>query len=153
MAYIRTHLISGPSAVSLVLRPEDWTRLLSSSLSLVLRPRPALRRFSVPQATESWAGPGNDATVVSRNYLSSYMSSTPCSIFCPGLTLSVFFLLCRFNSVARSVTFDSTFRFLLRCLQGPSWVTSRTRWWHIDEPRCFISRTRCFHINYPLDLR
>ena len=33
MACIRTHLISGASAVSLVPRPNDWTRLLSSSLS------------------------------------------------------------------------------------------------------------------------
>ena len=49
MACIRTHLISGASAVSLVLRPEDRTRLLSSSL----RSFPVLRRFSVP---ECWAG-------------------------------------------------------------------------------------------------
>ena len=32
MTCIRTHLISGASAVSLILRPEDRTRLLSSSL-------------------------------------------------------------------------------------------------------------------------
>ena len=31
------------------------------SPSLVSRPRPAFRRFSVLQATESWAGPGNEA--------------------------------------------------------------------------------------------
>ena len=43
------------------------------------------------------------------------------------LTQSVFFLLCCFNSVACSVTFDSMFPTLLRCLRGPSRVTSRTR--------------------------
>ena len=42
------------------------------------RPRPALRRFSVP---ECWAGPVNEATVVSRDYLSSCTSSTPCFLF------------------------------------------------------------------------
>ena len=52
MACIRTHLISCASAVSLVPRPEDRTRLLSSSL----RSFPVLRRFSVP---ECWAGAGN----------------------------------------------------------------------------------------------
>ena len=40
-----SHLISSASAVSLVPRPEDRTRLLSSSLGS-FSARPALRRFS-----------------------------------------------------------------------------------------------------------
>ena len=70
---IRTHLsclISGASAVSLIPR-EMKTRLLSSSLSLVPRPRPAFHHFAVLLATESWAGPGNKATVYSRTALST----------------------------------------------------------------------------------
>ena len=43
VACIRTHLISGASAVSLVPRPEDRTRLLSGSL----------RSFSGPPSTPS----------------------------------------------------------------------------------------------------
>ena len=64
-----THLISSASAVS-------------SSLS-------------VP---ECWAGPGNEATLVSRDYLNSCTSSTPCFLFFPGLTQPTV-----------TVTFDSTF--------------------------------------------
>ena len=79
MACIRTDLISGASAVSLVPRPEDY------SAQIVLRPRPALRRFSVP---DCWAGPVNEATVVSRDYLSSCTSSTPCFLFCPAWAYS-----------------------------------------------------------------
>ena len=41
MACIRTQLISGASAISLVSRPEDWTRLLSNSSSLRLFSGPA----------------------------------------------------------------------------------------------------------------
>ena len=55
MACICTHLsclISGASAVRLVPRPAEGTRLLRSSISLIL------------QVMESWAGPGNEATVV-----------------------------------------------------------------------------------------
>ena len=32
--------------------------------SLVLRPRPAFRRLQYGKVTESWAGPGNEATCV-----------------------------------------------------------------------------------------
>ena len=43
----------------------------ASAVSLVPRPRPAFRRFSVLQATENWAGPGNEAAVVSRETTSA----------------------------------------------------------------------------------
>ena len=49
--------------------------------------------------------------------------------------------------------FDSMFPFLLRRLWGPSQVTLRTQWCHIDDPQSFILRTRWFHITYPLGLR
>ena len=59
MACIRTHLIYGASAVSLVPRPEDRTRLLSGSLGWYgFQARPAHHHFSVP---ECWAGGGNEA--------------------------------------------------------------------------------------------
>ena len=63
--------------------------------------RPALRRFSIP---ECWAGAGNEATLVSRGYLSSCSSSTPCFLLCPGLTQPVLYLLCCFNSVPGAVS-------------------------------------------------
>ena len=85
--------------------------------------------------------------------ISSCTSSTPRSIFCPGLTQSVFFLLCCFSSAAWSVTFDSMLPFLLCCLWGPSHATLRARWCHTDDPQSFTPRARWFHINYLLDLR
>ena len=59
-----------------------------------------LHRFSVP---ECWVGPGNEATLVSQDYmyLSSCTSSMSCFLFCPGLTQPAFFLFCCFNSAAR----------------------------------------------------
>ena len=60
--------------------------------------------------------------------------------FCPGLTQSVLVLLCCFSSVA-------CFPFLLCCLGVSSWVTSRTRWCHIDNSRTFTSRTDCWEIH------
>ena len=115
VACIRTHLISSASAVSLVPRPEDRTRLLSSSLG----------SFSGPPSSpsllpECWAGAGNEATLVSRGYLSSCSSSTPCFLLCPGLTQPVLYLLCCFNSVPGAVS-RSILRFslrLVRCLRG-----------------------------------
>ena len=41
---------------------------------------------------------------------------------------------------------------LLYCLQGHLQVTLRTQWCHINDPQNITSRTRCFHLNYPLDL-
>ena len=96
-------LISGTSAVSLVPRSEEKTRLLSSSLTLVPRPRPTFRSCSVLQATESWVGPGNEATV-SQDYLSS------CFIFCPRLTSLCSF--CSAVSVVRRTLSRSILRFL-----------------------------------------
>ena len=56
-----------------------------------------LRRFSV---LECWVGPGNEARLVSQDYLSSCTSSMSCFLFCPGLTRPAFFLFCYFNSAA-----------------------------------------------------
>ena len=137
MACIHTHLISGASAVSLVSRFEDRTILLSSSLRSFSGPA-QLRCLSVP---ECWAGLGNEATLVSRDNLSSCTSSTPCFLFCPGLTqpACVFcaVLFQRRDALSRSILRFS-FR-LLRCLRGPSRVTLRTRLCHIDDPRSFTS--------------
>ena len=84
MACIRTHLISGASAVSLVPRPEDRTRLLSSSLRSFSGP--AQLSVSLLTVPECWAGAGNKATLVSRDYISSCTSSKPCFLLWPGLT-------------------------------------------------------------------
>ena len=78
---------------------------------------PALRHFSIP---ECWAGARNEATLVSRGYLSSCSSSTPCFLLCPGLTQPVLYLVCCFNSVLGVVS-RSILRFSLRlvhCLRG-----------------------------------
>ena len=72
------------------------------------------------------------------DYLSSCMSSTPCFLFCPGLTQPLSFLLCIFNSAARC-----DIRFYAVSLSGSSVVcgvlrvTSRTRLCHIDGPQSF----------------
>ena len=107
--------------------------------------RPALRRFSIP---ECWAGGGNEATLVSRGYLSSCSSSTPCFLLCPGLTYStcaVFALLFQ-QRAGSGVTFDSTFLFEARPLFA--WVTSRTRLCHVDDrpPKLHFEN---FNIDYP----
>ena len=89
--------------------------------------RPALRRFSIP---ECWAGAGNEATLVSRGYLSSCSSSTPCFLLCPGLTQPVLYLLCCFNSVPGAVS-RLILRFslrLVRCLRRS-----------LREPDCAMS--------------
>ena len=73
--------------------------------------RPALRRFSIPgMLVGGWE----------RGYLSSCSSSTPCFLLCPGLTQSVLYLLCCFNSVPGAVS-RSILHFslrLVRCLRG-----------------------------------
>ena len=44
------------------------------------------------------------------------------------------------GALSRSILRFSAFK-LLRCLRSPSRVTSRTRLYHIDDPRSFTSRT------------
>ena len=117
VACIRTHLISGASAVSLVPRPEDRTRLLSSSLRL----------FSGPPSSPSLLY-RNDGGGWERGYislarlLSSCLSSTPCFPLCPGLAYSacsVFALL--FQQRRPGALSRSILRFslrLLRCFRG-----------------------------------
>ena len=101
--------------------------------------RPALRCFSVP---ECWAGAGNEATLVLLGYLSSCSSSTPCFLLCPGLTQPVLFLVCCFNSTGHChIQF---YRFLFEAPLLFAWVISRTRLYHINDPRSFT--------NYSLDL-
>ena len=114
------------SAVSLVPRPEDRTKLLSSSL----------RSFSGLPSSQSLfctgmlGGGGNGATLVSRGYLSSCSSSTPCFLLCPGLTQPVLYLLCCFNSVPGALS-HSILRFslrLLRCLRGSKKCSGQSRY-------------------------
>ena len=134
-------LISGTSAVSLFPRPEEKTRLLSSSPTLVPRPRPGFRS----QATESWAGPGNEATV-SRVYFSS------CFIVCPRLTSLCSF--CSAVSAARRTLSRSILHFLF------SSVVCRVLHGSLREQDGAISTTPKLHFEntmvpyqLPLDLR
>ena len=136
MACICPHLISGASEVSLVPRPEDRTRLLGSTLRSFSGPAQLRRFYSVP---EYWAGPGNEATLVSQDYLCSCTSSMPCFLFDLDL-LSLCSFCCAVSTAWRAVMFDSMFLFH-RCLRSPSRVTSSTRLYHIDDPRSFTSRT------------
>ena len=112
VACIRTHLISSASAVSLVPRPEDRTRLLSSSRG----------SFSGPPSSPSLFYTGMLGGGWERGYiyLSSCSSSTPCFLLYPGLTQPVLYLLCCFNSVPGALS-RSILRFslrLVRCLRG-----------------------------------
>ena len=100
--------------------------------------RPALRRFSIP---ECWAGAGNEATLVSRGYLSSCSSSTPCFLLCPGLTQPVLYLLCCFNSLPGALS-RSILRFslrLVRCLRGS--LREHDCAMSTIDPRSFTLRT------------
>ena len=140
MACIRTHLISGASAVSLVSRPEDRTRLLSSSL----------RSFSGP-AQLRWPrallfGTGVLGGAWERRYVS--LARQPQQLHEQHALLSLLSWACsacvfcavlfqRRDALSRSILRFS-FR-LLRCLRGLSQVTSRTRLHHIDNPRSFTS--------------
>ena len=124
MECIHIHLISGASAVSLIPRPEDRTRLLSSSLKLFSGPPSSPSLFCTRQKMA-----GNRRlhySLVSLGYLSSCSSSTPYVLH--GRTQPVLFLVCCFNS-----EFDSTFLF-----EAPplfAWVTLRARLCHIDDPQ------------------
>ena len=154
MACIRTGLISGASAVSLVPRPEDWTRLLSSSLTSRTFSGPAqlsvgflcqsraqttfrqVRKIyfgnetiSVPQ----WLGGGCEQSYSSLVRLPrSCTSSTPCFLFFPGLSYSACVL---FALLWCTVTFDFTFLF-----NGSSIVCGVLRR-SLREHNCAISTT------------
>ena len=121
----RVFALTGASAISLVPRPKDRTRLLSSAhLYVAFLYRHAGRELGI---------------LVSRGYLSSFSSSTPCFLLCSGLTQPVLFLVCCCNSAERCHVPDSTFLF-----EAPplfAWVTLRTRLCHIDDPLSFTSRT------------
>ena len=131
VACIHTHLISGASAVNLIPRPEDWTRL-------------HMDRSQAPPSSLSlfFAGMLDGACErFSQDYLSSCMTSTPCFLFCPGLTQPVFFaLLFQWHSVLSCLTLCFSFR-LLCYLWGTLRVTLRTRLCHIYDPRSFTSWT------------
>ena len=136
MVCTRTHLISGASAVSLVHRPEDRTRLLSS---IVLRPRPAPSLFCAGMLGGAWE----------RGYIS--LARLPQQLHEQHVLLS-FFLSWAYSACIlfvllfqqRGALSRSILRFsfrLLHCLRSPSRVTSRTRLCHIDDPRSFTSKT------------
>ena len=134
MACIRTHLISDASAVSLVPRPEDRTKLLSSGSS---------RLFSGP---------------LSVAFLYISLASLPQQLLEQHALLSLMswaysacavFALVFQQRGGSAVTFDSTFLF-----EAPplfAWVTSRTRLCHIDD-RPLKLHFENFNIDYPLDL-
>ena len=77
--------------------------------------------------------------VTMQDNLSSCTSSTPCSIFCAGLTQSMLScMLCCFSSVARSVTL---IRLTILCFSPPLFVESfsfashfKTQCWNITDP-------------------
>ena len=77
-------------------------------------------------------------------------SSTPWSIFCPGLTRSMFFCSAVLAAQHALLTVPC-YVSLFHCLWDPSalWVTSR----HDGAPRSFTSRTRWFQINYTVHSR
>ena len=85
-----------------------------------------------------------------RGYKGSYTSSMPCSIICSRLTQ--FVLDCCFSSAVHSVMFNSMFPFLLHCLWGLHRSLRQHNSAISTTPQSFTSRTRWFHINYPLDL-
>ena len=131
MACIHIHLISSASAVSLVPRPEDWTRLLSSSL----------RSFSGPAKLSSLSlfctrMLGRVCERSSRDYLSSCTSTMPCFLFCPYSACVLFALLLQRCGTLSSSILRFSFR-LLCCLRGLSRITSRTRLCYIDDPQSF----------------
>ena len=116
MACIHTHLISSASAVSLVPRPEDRTRLLSSSLGSFSGPPSSSSLFWTGMLGGGWKP---EATLVSLGYLSSCSSSTPCFLLCPGHTQPVLFLVCCVQQGrAMSCLFLRYSLRLLCCLRG-----------------------------------
>ena len=124
MVCIRTHLISSASAVSLVPRPEDRTRLLSSSLrSFSGRPS------SPPLFCTGMLGGGWE-----RDYIS--LARLPQQLLKQHALLSLMswaYSACVLPAVSTAqsaVTFDSTF--LFRAPPLFAWVTSRTRLCHIN---------------------
>ena len=142
VACIRTHLISGASAVSLVPRPEDRTKLLSSSL----------RWFSGPPSSPSLFCAGMLGGGWERGYIS--LARLPqqllkqhalLSLMSWALILSLC-CICSAVSIQWRVTFDSTFLFEARPLFA--WVTSRTQLCHIDDrpPKLHFEN---FNIDYP----
>ena len=136
IACIRTHLISGASAVSPVPRPKDWTRLLSSSLR------------SSPPSSPSLFCAGMLVGACERSYSSLvrlpqqlHEQHGLLSLLTWAYSACVLFALLfqRHSTLSRSILRFS-FR-LLRCLWGPLRVTLRTQLCHIDDPRSFTSQT------------
>ena len=135
MACIRTHLISGASAVSLVSRPEDRTRLLSSSLRSFSGPTqlcwPRALLFGTGVLGGAWE-PGYVS--LARQPQQLHEQHALLSVLSWAYSACVFcaVLFQRRDALSRSILRFS-FR-LLRCLRGPSRVTLRTRLCHIDDP-------------------
>ena len=124
---VRTGLISSASAVSLVPRPEDWTRLLSSS----------------PQAPPS--SPGLLGGACEQSY--SSLARLPQQVYEQHAFLSVLswaysacvlfaLLFQRRGTLSRSIL-RFCFR-LLRCLWDLSRVASRTRLCHTNDPEASL---------------
>ena len=92
--------------------------------------------------------------VATGDNLSNCKRSTPCSIFCLGLTQPVFF---SFHSYTSAGVLCHTWFYI--SFSPPLFVVSfvghfeNTMVQYRQDPISFTSRTRWFHINYPLDLR
>ena len=140
---MHVHLISSASAVSLIPRLEDRTRLLSSSLG----------SFSGPPSSPSLFYTGMLGRGWERGYIS--LARLPQQLLEQHALLSlmswaystcaVFALLFQ-QHAGSGVTFDSTF--LFEACPLFTWVTSRTRLCHIDNrpPKLHIEN---FNIDYP----
>ena len=103
VACIRTQLISSVSAVSLVPRPEDMTRLLSSSLGLFSGPPSSPSLFYTGMLGGGWER-GYIQQLLEQHTLLSLMSWA-------YSTCAVFALLFQ-QRAGSGVTFDSTFQAL-----------------------------------------
>ena len=142
VACIRTHLISGASAVSLVPKPEDRTRQLSSSRG----------SFSGPPSSPSLFYTGMLGGGWERGYIS--LARQPQQLLEQHALLSLMswaYSTCAVFTIFQQragsgVTFDSTF--LFEGCRLFAWVTSRTRLCHIDDrpPKLHCEN---FNIDYP----
>ena len=84
VARIRTHLISGASAVSLIPRPEDRTRLLSSSLRLFSGPPSSPSLFCTGMLGGSWEPEVCCFNSAERCHIQFYVSLWGFSVVCVG---------------------------------------------------------------------
>ena len=137
--------LSSASAVSLVPRPEDRTRLLSSSLGSFSGPpsTPSLFCTGMLGRGEGWE---RDYISLARLPQQLLKQHALLSLMSWAYSTCAVFVLLFQQRAGSAVTFDSTFLF-----EAPplfAWVTSRTRLCHIDDrpPKLHFEN---FNIDYP----